>query len=130
MRSAVGTENSGWKGRIVTTVVWASVPCRLAQARAPFSFQGNDFECVRSGRAGERTDVAEGVELMATLLPFEGNELEFLEQLNGMGEIVPELLTDVPEMQAALRGHPAPTPSSVPPVVMVAMPSSSSASTD
>ena len=44
--------------------------------------------------------------LMAAVLPLAVNEREFLEQLNGAGEIVPELLTDDRAMQAVLRGHP------------------------
>lgn len=50
--------------------------------------------------------VRETRELMTAVFPFEANELEFLERLNGAGEIVPELLTDDVEMQATIRNHP------------------------
>ena len=39
-------------------------------------------------------------------LPLAEHELEFLERLNGAGDIVPEVLTDVPATQAVLRDHP------------------------
>ena len=44
--------------------------------------------------------------LMSALLPLTAAELEFLERLNGAGEIAPELLTDDPAMQAVVLGHP------------------------
>lgn len=44
--------------------------------------------------------------LMAAVLPLRERELEFLERLNGSGEIAPELLTDDPTMKAVIRGHP------------------------
>lgn len=40
------------------------------------------------------------------MLPLAANELEFLERLNGAGEIVPDVLTDDAAMQAMLRDHP------------------------
>ncbi len=43
---------------------------------------------------------------LAVVLPLATNELEFLERLNGAGEIVPELLTSDAAMQATLRDHP------------------------
>jgi predicted nucleotidyltransferase component of viral defense system len=50
--------------------------------------------------------VHETHKLMAAVLPLEAHELEFLERLNGAGEIAPELLTAEPAMQALLRDHP------------------------
>ena len=38
--------------------------------------------------------------LMSAVLPLEAHELEFVERLNGAGDIAPELLTDDPAMQA------------------------------
>jgi hypothetical protein len=52
------------------------------------------------------TLVRETRELMAAVLPFEAHELEFLERLNGLGEIAPELLTTEPNMQGLIRNHP------------------------
>ncbi len=43
---------------------------------------------------------------MAAMLPLEEHELEFLERLNGAGDVVPELLTTEPAMQAIIRDHP------------------------
>jgi hypothetical protein len=43
---------------------------------------------------------------MAAVLPLAEHELEFLERLNGAGDIAPEVLTDVPAMQAIIRDHP------------------------
>ncbi len=50
--------------------------------------------------------VSETRELMAAVLPLEKHELEFLERLNGAGEVFPELLTADPAMQAIIREHP------------------------
>ena len=50
--------------------------------------------------------VRETRELMAAVLPLQARELEFLERLNGAGEIAPELLTDDPAMQALIRDQP------------------------
>jgi predicted nucleotidyltransferase component of viral defense system len=50
--------------------------------------------------------VRETRELLAAVLPLAARELEFLERLNGAGDIVPEVLTDVPAMQAIIRDHP------------------------
>jgi hypothetical protein len=44
--------------------------------------------------------------LMSAVLPLEPHELEFVERLNGGGEIAPDLLTDDPAMQAAIREQP------------------------
>lgn len=43
---------------------------------------------------------------MAAVLPLETHEREFLERLNGAGEIAPELLTGEATMQAIIRAHP------------------------
>jgi predicted nucleotidyltransferase component of viral defense system len=45
-------------------------------------------------------------ELMSAVLPFTADEREFLERLNGAGEIVPALLTDDVSLQARIRSHP------------------------
>jgi hypothetical protein len=56
--------------------------------------------------AWTETLVRETRELMAAVLPLETHELEFLERLNGAGDIAPELLTAEPAMQAIVREHP------------------------
>jgi hypothetical protein len=43
---------------------------------------------------------------LGAVLPLEAHELEFLERLNGAGEISPELLTADTAMQATIREHP------------------------
>lgn len=50
--------------------------------------------------------VRETRQLMKTVLPLRYHELEFLDRLNGRGEVAPELLTDDPALQARLRSHP------------------------
>ena len=50
--------------------------------------------------------VADCKELLSIVLPLEPEEREFLDRLNGRGEIVPELLTDDSRLQALLRTHP------------------------
>jgi predicted nucleotidyltransferase component of viral defense system len=52
------------------------------------------------------TLVRETRELMAAVLPLAANEREFLERLNGAGEIAPELVTDDGAMQDLVRAHP------------------------
>ena len=44
--------------------------------------------------------------LMSAVLPLEAHELEFVERLNGAGDIAPELLTGDPAMQATIREQP------------------------
>jgi hypothetical protein len=51
--------------------------------------------------------VEECRELVSGLLPFTPREAEFLERLNGVGELVPEVLTDDPRLQERIRDHPA-----------------------
>ena len=43
---------------------------------------------------------------LSTILPLADNELQFLEQLNDRGEIVPDLLTDDADVQHRIRSHP------------------------
>jgi hypothetical protein len=50
--------------------------------------------------------VAECRERLAVVLPLRAHELEFLERLNGAGDIVPGLLSDDAGMQALIRDHP------------------------
>ena len=46
-------------------------------------------------------------DLLSMVLPFSPPELEFLERINGSGEIRPTLITDDPRMQERLATHPA-----------------------
>jgi hypothetical protein len=57
-------------------------------------------------KAWTNTLVAETRELMKAVLPLRNREREFLDRLNGQGEVVPELLTEDPVLREALRGHP------------------------
>jgi hypothetical protein len=50
--------------------------------------------------------VAECRERLAIVLPLRTHEREFLERLNGAGDIAPELLTADPALQSILRGLP------------------------
>ena len=56
--------------------------------------------------AWTETLVRETRELMSAVLPFTEHEREFLDRLNGAGEIAPALLTDEPSLQASVRTHP------------------------
>lgn len=51
--------------------------------------------------------VTECRSLLAAVLPLTAHEREFIERLNDRGEVVPELLTNDPVMQATIRDHPA-----------------------
>ncbi len=44
--------------------------------------------------------------LLGKVLPLSEHETEFLERLNGQGDIAPELITESERMQRLLRGHP------------------------
>ena len=50
--------------------------------------------------------VRETRSLMNVVLPLEAHELEFVERLNGAGDIAPELLTGDPAMQVTIREQP------------------------
>ncbi len=50
--------------------------------------------------------VNETRDLMAAVLPLHKHEMEFLERLNGAGDIAPEILTTEPAMQAIIQEHP------------------------
>ncbi|MEJ2293006.1 MAG: nucleotidyl transferase AbiEii/AbiGii toxin family protein [Deinococcales bacterium] len=45
-------------------------------------------------------------QLVGALLPLRANEREFLDALNGRGEVVPELVTADADLQQVLRSHP------------------------
>jgi len=56
--------------------------------------------------AWSRRLVEESRRLLAGLLPLKDAEMEFLELLNGAGEIRPDLLTDDNAMQSIIKAHP------------------------
>ena len=56
--------------------------------------------------AWTETLIRETRDLMAAVLPLEAHEREFLDRLNGAGDIAPELLTAEPAMKANIRDHP------------------------
>jgi predicted nucleotidyltransferase component of viral defense system len=62
----------------------------------------------QKGQVGDWTTklVRETRERMSAVLPLEDHEREFLERLNGAGDIIPELLTPDPVMQGLIREHP------------------------
>ncbi len=49
--------------------------------------------------------IADCHELLAMVLPLTAREREFLEHLNGRGEIVPEVLTDDERLRDIVRTH-------------------------
>ena len=61
------------------------------------------------GKAAEWTErlVADCRTLVATLLPLNSQEMEFLTRLNDRGEIASHLLTSDPVMEAIINSHPA-----------------------
>jgi hypothetical protein len=50
--------------------------------------------------------IADCHELLAMVLPLTDREREFLERLNGKGEILPEVLTDDERLRDIIRTHP------------------------
>ena len=53
-----------------------------------------------------KTLIADCHELLAMVLPLADHELDFLDRLNGKGEVVPEVLTDDQRMRDIIRAHP------------------------
>lgn len=83
-------------------------------AADPRDLQRELVPMLRAGVRPQRADISawanelvrETRERMAVVLPLEPHELEFLDRLNGTGEIAPELLTADITMQVLLREHP------------------------
>ena len=59
-------------------------------------------------KIGEWTErlIAESRDLLSAVLPMTENEVEFLDRLNGRGEIAPELLTSDGGLQSTIASHP------------------------
>lgn len=82
---------------------------------APIELQTQLLPTLRSERVTEKKKVrawgdqlvAECRRLLGAVLPLTTDEREFIERLNERGEIVPELVTEDPGMQATIREHPA-----------------------
>ncbi|MGH7255243.1 MAG: nucleotidyl transferase AbiEii/AbiGii toxin family protein, partial [Nitrospirales bacterium] len=78
-------------------------------------FQGKLLPLLPKGAAMGKHDVrvleehlvSECRSLLGSVLPFTPEEREFLERLNGRGQIAPEFLTDDRAMQVTIREHPA-----------------------
>jgi predicted nucleotidyltransferase component of viral defense system len=98
-----GMNRKDWR-----TVSPEDVKCDLAGA------QRDLVPMLRADLAPVRGDLASWLdqlaaecrERLAVVLPLRSDELEFLEQLNGAGEIAPEILTGDPAMQALIRDLP------------------------
>lgn len=83
-------------------------------AAGPHQLERELVPMLRTGVRPQNREVASWAEaliretrdLMTAVLPLATHELEFLERLNDAGEIVPELLTPEPAMQAIIRNHP------------------------
>jgi len=92
---------------------WRTVSLDEVQAD-PLDVERRLVPLLRAGAGPARADleawsealVAESRELLSAVLPLRPGEREFLDLLNGRGEIVPELLTGDTAMQELLRGHP------------------------
>lgn len=53
-----------------------------------------------------RTLATDCHELLSMVLPLADHELDFLERLNGRGEVVPDVLTEDQRMRDIIRSHP------------------------
>lgn len=92
---------------------WRTVRVEDVAAEAP-ELKRELVPMLRAGVRPKGSDIAawtealvrETRELLSAVLPLAEHELEFLTRLNGAGEIVPEILTDDPSMQAIIRDHP------------------------
>jgi predicted nucleotidyltransferase component of viral defense system len=98
-----GTSRKDWR-----TVSVEEVTVDAAEADAML------LPLLRGNEAPQRSDlslwtkalIADCHELLATVLPLTDREREFLERLNGKGEILPEVLTDDEPLREIIRTHP------------------------
>jgi hypothetical protein len=98
-----GTSRKDWR-----TVSLDEVTVDAAEADAMLLplLRGNQTP-VRSDLARwTKALIADCHELLAMVLPLTDREREFLERLNGKGEILPEVLTDDERLRDIVRAHP------------------------
>ena len=69
------------------------------------TLRASGIERIQQDHFGKRL-VADCRNFLSGLLPFTGNEMEFLDQVLDKGKIAPELLTDDADMQHSIRRHP------------------------
>jgi hypothetical protein len=98
-----GTSRKDWR-----TVSVDNVTVDAAEADAML------IPLLRGGDTPHRSDLAQWTKALATdchellsiVLPLANHELDFLERLNGKGEVVPDVLTDDQRMRDIIRTHP------------------------
>lgn len=98
-----GLNRKDWRTVRIEDV--AAEPGELKRELVPMlraAVRPKDAEIVTWGEALVRETRA----LMSAVLPLEAHELEFIELLNGAGEIKPELLSGDTAMQARIQGQP------------------------
>jgi len=69
------------------------------------TLRASGIERIQKDHFGKRL-VADCRNFLSGLLPFTGNEMEFLDQVLDKGKIAPELLTDDADLQDRIRRHP------------------------
>lgn len=98
-----GLNRKDWRSVRIEDV--AAEPAELKRELVPMlraEVRPKDADIVRWAEALVR----ETRTLMNAVLPLEAQELEFIERLNGAGDIAPELLTADPAIQATIREQP------------------------
>lgn len=98
-----GLNRKDWRSVRIEDV--AAEPAELKRELVPMlraEVRPKDADIVRWAEALVR----ETRTLMNAVLPLEAHELEFIERLNGAGDIAPELLTADPAIQATIREQP------------------------
>jgi len=98
-----GTSRKDWR-----TVSTDDVSVDVAEADATLLplLRGNDVPRRSALPQWTKTLAADCYELLAVVLPLADHEREFLERLNGKGEILPEVLTDDHRLRDIIRTHP------------------------
>jgi len=98
-----GTSRKDWR---TVSVDNATVDVQEAGAVLIPLLRGNDTPRRSDLAQWTKTLVTDCRELLSMVLPLADRELEFLERLNGNGEVVPDVLTDDQRMRAIIRAHP------------------------
>jgi len=98
-----GTSRKDWQTVSVDDV---SVDVAEADAMLLPLLRGNETPLRSDLARWTKALITDCHELLAMVLPLTDREREFLERLNGKGEILPEVLTDDKRLQDIVRTHP------------------------
>lgn len=98
-----GTSRKDWR---TVSVEEVTVDAAEADAMLLPLLRGNETPQRSDLQRWTKALIADCHELLAMVLPLTDREREFLERLNGKGEILPEVLTDDERLRDIIRTHP------------------------